>query len=93
MDPGALTRTLDGRSLDGRRKSGTVFNAIPGGATQQLTGLRAADVALHPVLRASADEVLRTATIDAATDAFTVPARSVAVSCGSRTAVAGPLPW
>ncbi|MGW3893526.1 hypothetical protein ACWD69_33255 [Micromonospora chokoriensis] len=51
-------------------------------ATQQLTGLRAADV----VLRASADEVLRTATI-----AAHLPARSVAVSCGSSTAVAGPL--
>ncbi|WP_233600228.1 hypothetical protein [Micromonospora sp. M71_S20] len=35
--------------------------------------------------------MLRKATIDAAIGTFTVPARSVAVSCGSSTAVAGPL--
>ncbi|MGK5675515.1 pullulanase-type alpha-1,6-glucosidase [Micromonospora sp. URMC 106] len=78
--PGVLTMTLDGRGLDGRWKSVTVvFNATGETATQQLTGLRGADVALHPVLRTSADEVLRTASFDPASGTFTVPARSVAV--------------
>ncbi|MEV4664648.1 pullulanase-type alpha-1,6-glucosidase [Micromonospora echinofusca] len=78
--PGVLTMTLDGRGLDGRWKSVTVvFNATPETATQRLTGLRGADVALHPVLRTSADEALRTASFDRASGTFTVPARSVAV--------------
>ncbi|MEV5766526.1 pullulanase-type alpha-1,6-glucosidase [Micromonospora sp. NPDC052213] len=78
--PGVLTMTLDGRGLDGRWKSVTVvFNATPEAATQQLTGLRGADVALHPVLRTSADEAVRTASFDRASGTFTVPARSVAV--------------
>jgi hypothetical protein len=41
--------------------------------------MRGADVALHPVLKQSADPVLRTASFDRATGTFTVPARSVAV--------------
>ncbi|MER7457465.1 pullulanase-type alpha-1,6-glucosidase [Micromonospora sp. NPDC126480] len=78
--PGVLTMTLDGRGLDGRWKSVTViFNATPETATQRLTGLRGADVTLHPVLRTSADEVLRTASFAKSSGTFTVPARSVAV--------------
>lgn len=78
--PGVLTMTLDGRGLDGRWKSVTVvFNATPETARQRVTGLRGADVALHPVLRGSADESLRTASFDRASGTFTVPARSVAV--------------
>ncbi|WP_326563595.1 pullulanase-type alpha-1,6-glucosidase [Micromonospora peucetia] len=78
--PGVLTMTLDGRGLDGRWKSVTVvFNATPETAQQRLTGLRGADVALHPVLRTSADETLRTASFNRASGTFTVPARSVAV--------------
>ncbi|QGN47877.1 pullulanase-type alpha-1,6-glucosidase [Micromonospora sp. WMMC415] len=78
--PGVLTMTLDGRGLDGRWKSVTVvFNATTETATQQVTGLRGADVALHPVLRTSADEALRTASFDRSSGTFTVPARSVAV--------------
>ncbi|MEU9509216.1 pullulanase-type alpha-1,6-glucosidase [Micromonospora sp. NPDC048170] len=78
--PGVLTMTLDGRGLDGRWKSVTVvFNATPEAAQQRLTGLRGADVALHPVLRNSADETLRSASFDRASGTFTVPARSVAV--------------
>ncbi|MER7415866.1 pullulanase-type alpha-1,6-glucosidase [Micromonospora peucetia] len=78
--PGVLTMTLDGRGLDGRWKSVTVvFNATPEAAQQRLTGLRGADVALHPVLRTSADGTLRTASFDRASGTFTVPARSVAV--------------
>ena len=75
-----LTMTLDGRGLDGTWKSVTVvFNATPEAAKQTVTGLRGADVALHPVLTNSADPVLRTASFDAASGTFTVPARSVAV--------------
>ncbi|MGW1062848.1 pullulanase-type alpha-1,6-glucosidase [Micromonospora rubida] len=78
--PGVLTMTLDARGLDGKWRSVTVvFNATPEAARQRVTGLRGADVALHPVLRASADPVLRTASFDRGTGTFTVPARSVAV--------------
>jgi pullulanase-type alpha-1,6-glucosidase len=78
--PGVLTMTLDGRGLDGKWKSVTVvFNGTPEAAEQTVTGLRGASVALHPVLRNSADPVLRTASFDPASGTFTVPARSVAV--------------
>ncbi|MFC4017665.1 pullulanase-type alpha-1,6-glucosidase [Micromonospora sp. GCM10011542] len=78
--PGVLTMTLDGRGLDPQWTSVTVvFNSTPQAATQQLAGLRGADVTLHPVLRDSADPVLRTASFDAATGTFRVPPRSVAV--------------
>ena len=78
--PGVLTMTLDAHGLGGAWKSVTVvFNATPEAAKQTVTGLRGANVALHPVLRNSADPVLRTASFDGATGTFTVPARSVAV--------------
>ncbi|WBB80186.1 pullulanase-type alpha-1,6-glucosidase [Micromonospora sp. WMMD882] len=78
--PGVLTMTLDGRGLDERWRSVTVvFNTTPKSAKQQVAGLRGADVTLHPVLRDSADARLRSASFDAASGAFTVPARSVAV--------------
>ncbi|GGM58699.1 1,4-alpha-glucan branching enzyme [Micromonospora sonchi] len=78
--PGVLTMTLDARGLGGAWKSVTVvFNGTPKPATQQVTGVRGADVTLHPVLRSSADPVLRTAAFDSATGTFTVPGRSVAV--------------
>ncbi|MEU8264381.1 pullulanase-type alpha-1,6-glucosidase [Micromonospora sp. NPDC048999] len=78
--PGVLTMTLDARGLGGSWKSVTVvFNATPEAAKQTVTGLRGSNVALHPVLRNSADPMLRTASFDSATGTFTVPARSVAV--------------
>ncbi|WP_341716721.1 pullulanase-type alpha-1,6-glucosidase [Micromonospora sp. FIMYZ51] len=78
--PGVLTMTLDARGLGGAWKSVTVvFNGTPQAATQRVAGLRGADVALHPVLRASADPVLRSAAFDASSGTFTVPGRSVAV--------------
>ncbi|MFC4150422.1 pullulanase-type alpha-1,6-glucosidase [Micromonospora mangrovi] len=78
--PGVLTMTLDARGLGGTWKSVTVvFNATPKAAEQTVTGLRGSNVALHPVLRNSADPVLRTASFDKASGTFTVPARSVAV--------------
>ncbi|MEW2432329.1 pullulanase-type alpha-1,6-glucosidase [Micromonospora sp. NPDC047644] len=78
--PGVLTMTLDARGLGGPWTSLTVvFNSTPSAADQTVTGLRGADVALHPVLVDSADPVLRTASFDRAAGTFTVPARSVAV--------------
>ncbi|PZG11713.1 DUF3372 domain-containing protein [Micromonospora craterilacus] len=78
--PGVLTMTLDAGGLGGAWKSVTVvFNGTPQASTQRVSGLRGADVTLHPVLRSSADQVLRTASFDRATGTFTVPARSVAV--------------
>ncbi|GAB3810146.1 pullulanase-type alpha-1,6-glucosidase [Micromonospora zhanjiangensis] len=78
--PGVLTMRLDGRGLDRQWTSVTVvFNAGPAAARQTVAGLRGADVALHPVLRGSADPVLRTASFDRASGTFTVPGRSVAV--------------
>ncbi|PTA42346.1 pullulanase-type alpha-1,6-glucosidase [Micromonospora sp. RP3T] len=78
--PGVLTMTLDARGLGGTWKSVTVvFNATPETAKQTVTGLRGANVALHPVLRNSADPALRTASFDRSGGTFTVPARSVAV--------------
>lgn len=72
--PGVITMTLDARGLGGQWRSVTVvFNATPE------AGLRGARVDLHPVLRNSADPVLRTASFDRASGTFTVPARSVAV--------------
>lgn len=78
--PGVLTMTLDSRGLGGPWRSVTVvFNATPESATQQLTDLRGADARLHPVLRSSADETLRTSSFAADSGTFTVPARGVAV--------------
>ncbi|MEE6256925.1 pullulanase-type alpha-1,6-glucosidase [Plantactinospora sonchi] len=78
--PGVITMRLDGAGLDRRWRSVTVvFNATPTAATQTVPGLRAAEVLLHPVLRESADPVLRTASFDRATGTFTVPPRSIAV--------------
>ncbi|GFJ92948.1 hypothetical protein Prum_065900 [Phytohabitans rumicis] len=70
--PGVITMRL-GDSVT------VVFNATPASATQTVPALRGADVRLHPVLRESADPLLRTASFDAATGTFTVPPRSVAV--------------
>ncbi|MFV2101241.1 pullulanase-type alpha-1,6-glucosidase [Micromonospora sp. LOL_024] len=78
--PGVLTMTLDAGRLGGAWKSVTVvFNATPQTATQRVAGLRGADVTLHPVLRTSADPVLRTASFARSSGTFTVPGRSVAV--------------
>ncbi|WP_431727459.1 pullulanase-type alpha-1,6-glucosidase [Verrucosispora sp. TAA-831] len=78
--PGVLTMTLDARGLGGQWRSVTVvFNGTPQAATQRVDALRGADVSLHPVLRSSADPVLRTAAFERASGTFRVPARSVAV--------------
>jgi pullulanase/glycogen debranching enzyme len=81
--PGAITMVLTdtpGHRLDPRWRSVTVvFNANPGSVTQTVSSLRGADVALHPVLAAAADPVVRTAAFDKGTGTFTVPGRTVAV--------------
>ncbi|WP_412746716.1 pullulanase-type alpha-1,6-glucosidase [Krasilnikovia sp. MM14-A1004] len=78
--PGVLVMRLDGRGLDKHWKSVTVvFNATPAATKQAVPVLRGANVALHPVLRGSADPTLRTASFDRATGTFSVPARAVAV--------------
>jgi pullulanase-type alpha-1,6-glucosidase len=75
--PGVLTMTI----ADGSRQGAVtvVFNATPAAATQTVPALRGADIALHPVLRGSADPLVRQARFDGATGTFTVPARTVAV--------------
>jgi pullulanase-type alpha-1,6-glucosidase len=78
--PGVVTMTLDGRGLDGRWTSiVVVFNATPGAVSQTLPSLRGANVALHPVLAASSDPVVRGSAFDRATGTLTVPGRTVAV--------------
>ncbi len=76
--PGVITMTLDGRGLDWTWKSVTVvFNSTSAATTQTVASLEDRSVALHPVQRASADPLVRTASFAAGT--FTVPARTVAV--------------
>jgi pullulanase-type alpha-1,6-glucosidase len=81
--PGVITMMLTdlaGHRLDRRWKSITVvFNATPGVVTQTVAALRGAAVALHPVLAASADPLLRQSSFDRATGTFTVTGRTVAV--------------
>jgi pullulanase-type alpha-1,6-glucosidase len=79
--PGVLTMRLDGAGLRGAgwRSITVVFNATTAAAEQTVPALRGRDVALHPILRSSADPVLRSASFDRADGTFTVPARSVAV--------------
>ena len=50
-----------------------------GPQTQTVAALAGEGYHLHPVQAAGADDVVRAATYDAATGAFTVPARTVAV--------------
>ncbi|MEV6491717.1 pullulanase-type alpha-1,6-glucosidase [Actinoplanes sp. NPDC051633] len=78
--PGVITMRLDGRGLDRRWSSVTVvFNATPAAATQTVPALRGRWVGLHPVLRRSADPLVRTASFDRATGGLTVPPRTAAV--------------
>jgi hypothetical protein len=56
-----------------------VFNASPQATTQTVGALAGRTFALHPVQAEGGDPVVRTATADAVTGSFTVPARTVAV--------------
>jgi pullulanase-type alpha-1,6-glucosidase len=71
--PGVITMQLGGGAVT------VVFNATTATVTQPVPGMRGVRVTPHPVLRRSADPLLRTASFDRATGTFTVPARSVAV--------------
>src|SRR3954471_10198375 len=66
--PGVVTMHLDGVGLDPHWRSVTVvFNAGPDPVWQTVPALIGRHVRLHPVLAASADPVLRTATVDPST--------------------------
>ncbi|MET3430504.1 pullulanase-type alpha-1,6-glucosidase [Actinoplanes tereljensis] len=81
--PGVITMTLDGRGLDRNYRTVTVvFNGTSAATTQTVAALAGKQISLHPVQRASADPVVRTASFAKATGTFTVPARTVAVFVG-----------
>ncbi|WP_051945716.1 pullulanase-type alpha-1,6-glucosidase [Streptacidiphilus rugosus] len=77
--PGVITLHLDGRGMPGWKSVTVVFNATPTAQTQTLTGLIGTSQQLHPVQAAGTDPVVKTASFDPATGAFTIPARTVAV--------------
>ncbi|MDW4907134.1 pullulanase-type alpha-1,6-glucosidase [Streptomyces sp. ADMS] len=56
-----------------------VFNATPERSEQRVVSLAGASYALHPVLRAGADRIVRSATYERGSGTFAVPGRSVAV--------------
>ena len=80
--PGVITMTLDDRA---GRTSTPAGRASSSSSTPHRTprrsvpALAGAAFELHPVQAAGADAVVKTATYDQATGAFTVPARTVAV--------------
>ena len=81
--PGVIVMAIDdatGRDLDPRSEGVVVvFNATPAATTQTLPALAGRDHVLHRVQARGGDPVVRRATFDRATGAFTVPARTVAV--------------
>jgi len=83
QEPGVITMTLDdtgGDDLDPQWEGiVVVFNATPDEHTQTVAELAGTDYVLHPVQVAGADDVVRTASSDASSGSFTVPARTVAV--------------
>jgi pullulanase/glycogen debranching enzyme len=81
--PGVITMTLDdqsGKDLD-RRWEGivVVFNGTPDTQIQTVPALAGESYVLHPVQAGGSDAVVKTATYNSATGAFTVPPRTVAV--------------
>ncbi|MEZ0064689.1 pullulanase-type alpha-1,6-glucosidase [Streptacidiphilus sp. MAP12-20] len=77
--PGVITLHLDGAGLPGWKSVTVVFNAAPTAQTQTLTGLIGTSQRLHPVQADGTDAVVKAASFDPATGAFTIPARTVAV--------------
>ncbi|WP_105973972.1 pullulanase-type alpha-1,6-glucosidase [Streptomyces geranii] len=69
--PGVVTMELGGLVV--------VFNATPERTEQRIGALAGASYALHPVLRAGADPVVKSATYARESGTFGVPARTVAV--------------
>jgi pullulanase/glycogen debranching enzyme len=81
--PGVITMTIDdqsGKDLDHRWEGiVVVFNATPDVQSQTVATLAGETYALHPVQAAGSDAVVKAASYDPATGAFTVPPRTVAV--------------
>ena len=81
--PGVVVMYLDdtvGTDLDPRWEGVlVVVNSSPDAVSQTVAGLVGADLGLHPVQVAGADDVVRSTTWDAATGPVTVPARTVSV--------------
>jgi hypothetical protein len=69
-----------GRDVD-RAREGlvVVWNATPSPTTQVVESTAGSRWTLHPVQAGGSDRVVRTASHDRRTGAFTVPARTVAV--------------
>jgi pullulanase-type alpha-1,6-glucosidase len=85
--PGVIVMAIDdraGRDLDPAREGlVVVFNATPAPTTQTVPSLAGRPFALHEVQATGGDPVVKQSGYDAATGAFTVPARTVAVFSGS----------
>ena len=81
--PGVIVMSLDDRAgpdLDPRYEGVVVvFNASDEATTQTVPTLAGARYELHPVQATGGDPIVRQSTYNAATGAFTVPARTVAV--------------
>ncbi len=81
--PGVVVMRLDdaaGTDLDPAREGlVVVFNASDEATTQVVAGTAGRAHTLHPVQAGGVDAVVKTATHDSASGAFTVPARTVAV--------------
>jgi pullulanase-type alpha-1,6-glucosidase len=73
--PGVIVMAIDGRSED----VVVVFNASPDDTTQAVASLAGRRYRLHRVQAHGGDPVVRRSSYAAATGAFTVPARTVAV--------------
>ncbi|MEW9550819.1 pullulanase-type alpha-1,6-glucosidase [Nonomuraea sp. NPDC050783] len=77
---GVVAMHVDTAGLDPRWRSvAVVFNATPLERAQRIPALAGREVALHPVLAASADPVVRASAADRASGTLTVPGRTVAV--------------
>lgn len=81
--PGVIVMRIDdtvGADVDLRLKGlVVVFNASPQATSQTIAGTTGQQFALHPVQADGNDPVVKRATFNPATGAFTVPGRTVAV--------------
>jgi pullulanase-type alpha-1,6-glucosidase len=81
--PGVIVMTLDdtvGPDVDARwERLVVVFNASDQATSQTLPGQAETTFSLHPVQATGGDPIVRTATYNASTGTFTIPARTVAV--------------
>jgi pullulanase/glycogen debranching enzyme len=81
--PGVIVMSVDdtkGKDLDSSSEGLlVVFNSTDEAVAPEVPGAAGATYALHPAQADGSDPVVRTATFDAASGAFSVPARTVAV--------------